>query len=172
MFSPKKLIQIFVITTCLFVVGVTSSPAKAADQGQAAYPNWWGQSTFPGMGGYGGMHPMFNPAMWTNPMTWMNPGNYMSLMNPMVWMNPANYMQMMNPMAYMGMMMNPMMYMMNPMAMMNPMGMMNPMAMGGYGNPMGQMPGGQMMDPKQYEQWFKQWSEMMENMTKQMQPSK
>ena len=109
-------------------------------------------------------------------MTWMNPGNYMSLMNPMLWMNPATYMQMMNPMAYMNMMMypmmmmNPMMGMMNPMmGMMNPMTMMNPMMGGGYGNPMGQMPGGQMMDPKQYEEWFKQWTEMMQSFTPQQQ---
>jgi hypothetical protein len=67
----------------------------------------------------------------------------MGMMNPMM-MNPM----MMNPM-----MMNPMMGMMNPMT-------MGPM-MGGYSNSMGQMPGGQMMDPKQYEQWFKQWTEMM-----------
>ncbi|MDH3608979.1 MAG: hypothetical protein OEQ24_07040, partial [Gammaproteobacteria bacterium] len=74
-------------------------------------------------------------------------------------------------------MMNPMMGMMNP-QMMNPMmGMMGPMsggmAMPGTGananNPMGQMPGGQMMDPKQYEDWYKQWTEMMKNMTPQTQ---
>ena len=34
---------------------------------------------------------------------------------------------------------------------------------GGYGsNPMNQM-----MDPKQYEQWFTQWTDMMKNMTPQ-----
>ena len=185
MFSPKKLIQLIVITICLFVGGVASTQAIAEDKSQGAYP-WaqgtfpWGQGAFPSMGGYGGMglHPMFNPAMWMNPMTWMNPGNYMSLMNPMVWMNPANYMQMMNPMAYMNMM-YPMMGMMGPMMGMtapmmggygNPMAMMNPM-MGGMhgGNPMAQMPGGQMMDPKQYEQWFSQWTDMMKQFTPQTQ---
>ena len=59
-------------------------------------------------------------------------------------------------------------------SMMNPMGMMGGMGMPGMtphggGNPMGQMPGGQMMDPKQYEQWFSQWTEMMKNMTPQPQ---
>jgi hypothetical protein len=39
-------------------------------------------------------------------------------------------------------------------SMMNPMGMMG---MGGYG--------GQMMDPKQYEQMFNQWTEGMKNQT-------
>lgn len=94
-------------------------------------------------GSVSGSHPMFNPAMWMYPTTWMNPGNYMSLMNPMTWMNAGNYMQMMNPMAYMG--------------------MMTPM-MGGYGYPMGQTPGtGQAMNPEQYEQWFNQWTDMMQN---------
>ena len=100
------------------------------------------------------------------------PHQSMQYMNPMMsMMNPAMYMNMMYPM--MGMM-GPMMGMMGPMmapmmnpammgGMMNPMGMMgpmmNPMGMmgGGYntGNPMG------MMDPKQYENWFKQMTEMM-----------
>ena len=245
MISPQKLIQLFVITICLFIVGVASIQAEEM-KSQPAYPmpsmhgmpgipmpstesmnyamqkmmdpntmtllmaymmnpkdvtveamcitchmgediaryqKYYGPmlnamwqpfqtamdpATFSGMmgmadpmmGGYGSMgggNPMFNPAMWMNPMTWMNPGNYMSLMNPMVWMDPANYMQMMNPMAYMG--------------------MMNPM-MGGYGNPvgqmpgMGQMPGGQMMDPKQYEQWYKQWMDLMQNFTPQAQTQK
>ena len=158
MFISRKLIRIFVITSCLCLVGVTTTQAESGTKNQNVYPNW-GQTTYPGMGTY---HPMFNPAMWMNPMTWMNPGNYMSLMNPGVWMNPGNYMQMMNPMAYMNMM-YPMMGMMGPM--MNPMGMGN---MYSYGsNPMGQMPGGQMMDPKQYEDWFKQWTEMMNSMNPQ-----
>lgn len=168
MFSLQKLIQLFVITSCLCIVGVTNTQAESKSNNQNAYPNW-GQGAYPGMGGYGGnmggYHPMFNPAMWMNPMTWMSPGNYMSLMNPAVWMNPGNYMQMMNPMAYMNMM-YPMMGMMGPM--MNPMGMTG--GMGSYGsNPMAQMPGGQMMDPKQYEDWYKQWTEMMKNMTPQPQ---
>ncbi len=246
MFSPQKLTQLFVITICLFIVGVASIQAEEETQSQSEYPSMpgmYGMPTMPGMpsqesmdyamqkmmdpntmtllmtmmmnpkdvtvegmcitchmgediaryqenfgpmldvmwqpfqysasmmspmspasigGGYGDTgasgHPMFNPAMWMNPMTWMNPGNYMSLMNPMVWMNPGNFMSMMNPMSYMNMM-YPMMGMAGPM-----MG-----GMGGYGNPMaqmpgmGQMPGGQMMDPKQYEQWFNQWTEMMKN---------
>ncbi len=134
------------------------------------------------------MMSMMNPHMMTsmmNPMMgMMNP--MMGMMNPMMgMMNPM--MGMMNPM--MGGMMNPMMGgMMNPMmgGMMNPMmgGMMNPMTMmnmmypmmgmmgpmmgmGGMGNPMmGGNPMGQMMDPKQYENWF---NEMMKGFTPQAQ---
>ena len=58
-------------------------------------------------------------------------------------------MSMMNPMGMMGGMMNPM-GMMGPM--MNPMGMMG----GTSTNPMGNM-----MNPTQYEDWFKQMTEMM-----------
>ena len=166
MVSLQKLIRLLVMTSCLFIVGISNTQAEDM-KSQDTYSSW-GQGIQPGMGGYGGMggvHPMFNPAMWMNPMTWMNPGNYMALMNPYLWMNPGSYMQMMNPMAYMNMM-NPMMGMMGPM--MNPMGMMG--GMGSYGsNPMAQMPGGQMMDPKQYEDWYKQWTEMMKNMTPQPQ---
>ncbi len=115
----------------------------------------------------------------------MNPNTYMSMMYPM--MNPAMYMNMMAPM--MGMMGPMSMGMMNPamyMNMMYPMmGMLGPMTgmgmsgmgmpgmgmpgMGMHGNPMAQMPGGQMMDPKTYEEWFKQWNEMMKNFTPQAQ---
>ena len=234
MFTPQKLIQLFVIIACLFAVGVASIQAEEQKKSQPAYPHMSGMPSMPStesvnfamqkmmdpntmtlmmsmimnpkdvtvegmcvichtgediaryqtnygpmldamwapfqasmnpatytgmmgmadpmMGGYGGMgatNPMFNPAMWMDPMTWMNPGNYMGLMNPMTWMNAGNYMQMMNPMAYMN--------------------MMGPM-MGGYGNPMAQMPGGQMMDPKQYEQWYSQMTDMMKNIVPQAQP--
>ena len=68
-------------------------------------------------------------------------------------------------MGMMGPMMNPMMGMSG--AMMSPMmGMVNPM-MGPMMNPM-MNPAG-MMDPKQYEQWFNQWTESMKNMTPQAQ---
>ena len=97
-------------------------------------------------------------------------------MSPHQWMQMTNPMMstMMNPMAMMGPMMNPMMGMMGPM--MNPMGMMGPMMnpmgmMGPMMNPMGMMGGGtgynaanpmgSMMDPKQYESWFNQMTEMM-----------
>ena len=60
MFSPKKMIQLFVITTCLLIVGVSSTQAAEENKSQGAYPSWgqgtfpgWGQGT-PGMGGYGG----------------------------------------------------------------------------------------------------------------------
>jgi len=71
---------------------------------------------------------------------------------------------MMNPAMYMNMM-YPMMGMMGPM-----MGMGAPM-MGMGGAPM-MHPGGQManpMDPKQYEQWFGQWTDMMKNFVPQPQ---
>jgi len=131
----------------------------------------------------GMMGPMMNPMSMMGPM--MNPmsmmGPMMGMMNPMSMMGPM--MGMMNPMSMMGPMMNPMGMMggmggmggmSNPMmGMMNPMGMMGGMGgMGahGGGNPMGQMPGGQMMDPKQYEQRFNQWTEMMKNFAPQTQP--
>ncbi len=107
-------------------------------------------------------------------MGMMNP--MMAMMNPMMgpmmgMMNPMMYpmMGMMNPMMgpMMGMatpMMNPMMDMSG--AMMSPMmGMVNPM-MGPMMNPAG------MMDPKQYEQWFNQWTESMKNMAPQPQATK
>ena len=130
---------------------------------------------------------MGNPAAWTG---MMNPG---TAMNPMSMMNPAS--SMMNPMSWM---MNPMMGMMNPMMMAPMMGMMNPMMMapmmGGMTNPMGMMspgmgstnpmgamnpgmaaPGGQpmnqMMDPKQYEQFFKAWTQMMPGTGQTTQPA-
>ncbi len=112
----------------------------------------------PMMGMMAPMMGMMNPMMGSM----MNP---MAMMGPMMGMGGMS--SMMNPMAMMG----PMMGMGGMSSMMNPMTMMNPM-MGGMGmpgaqsgNPMGQMPGGQMMDPKQYEQWFSQWTEMMNNMT-------
>ncbi|NNC67244.1 MAG: hypothetical protein HKN83_04340 [Gammaproteobacteria bacterium] len=95
-------------------------------------------------------------------------GPMMEAMKPMMgMMNPM--MAMMNPMMgpMMGMaapMMNPMMDMSG--AMMSPMmGMVNPM-MGPMMNPAG------MMDPKQYEQWFNQWTESMKNMAPQPQATK
>ena len=114
-------------------------------------------------------------------MSMMNP--MMGMMGPM--MNPMIGMMgpMMNPMmGMMGPMMNPMMGMASPM--MNPMmgmgsGMMAPMAgmgapmMNAMMNPMGAMGmgayGGQMMDPKQYEQMFNKWSEAMKNQAPQAQ---
>ncbi len=113
----------------------------------------------------GPMMNMMGPMM--APMTgMMNP--MMGMMTPMMapmtgMMNPmmagmANPALMMNPGWYMSMM-GPMMGMMYPM--MNPMGMMG--GYGGYGgNSMGQM-----MDPKQYENWFNQWTESMQNMAPQ-----
>ena len=117
MFLFRKLIRIFVIVSCLCLIGVTTTQAESGTNNQNVYPNW-GQTAYPGMGTY---HPMFNPSMWMNPMTSMGT-----------------------------------------------MGMPGMPGMGAYGGyPMGQMPGGQMMDPKQYEDWFKQWTEMMNNMTPQ-----
>ena len=139
---------------------------------------------------------MMNPGAMANPMAgMMNPGTMMnpmgSMMNPMAMMNPMmmgpamgmmNPMTMMNPMmmgparGMMGptsMMGNPAMGMMNPGAMMNPMMGGNPTGgmMGqGMGMP-GSMPSAQLMDPKQYEQFFKMWTEMMGNMGSAAQPA-
>ena len=109
-----------------------------------------------------GMYKVAGPhqaTQYMNPMmSMMNPAMYMNMMGPMMGMMGP----MMNPMGMMGPMMNPMGMMgggMNPMGMMG--GGMNPMGMtgGGYGtsNPMG------MMDPKQYEGWFNQMTEMMKS---------
>jgi hypothetical protein len=122
------------------------------------------------------MMSMMNPNMYMNMMYpmmgMMNPMAYMNMMGPMMGMMNPMMASMMNPMAYMNMM-GPMMGMGGMGSMMNPMGMMGGMGMPGMSahgsNPMGQMPGGQMMDPKQYEQWFSQWTEMMKNMTPQPQ---
>ena len=142
-----------------------------------------------GFAGYanGMMAPM---TAMINPMTGMVTP-MMGMANPMMGMmaNPMTGM-MANPMT--GMMMNPMTgMMMNPMTgmMMNPMnGMMPGMQPPGAGSPppsggqpipgmpqMPQMPhmGGNamaprgMMNPEQYEQYYKQWSEMMSNMMQQ-----
>lgn len=148
------------------MMDVANNMYKAAGPHQAA------QYMNPMMG-------MMNPSMMSgmmNPMMgMMNP--MMSMMGPM--MNPMSMMGMMGPMmGMMGPMMNPMGMMgggMNPMSMMNPMGMMggmmNPMGMmGGMSNPMGMMGGGtnanpmgNMMQPDQYADWFKQMTEMMQN---------
>ena len=109
---------------------------------------------------------VMNPHMM---LSFTNPNAYMGMMNPAMYMNMMYPMMgMMGPMMGMGApMMNPAMYM----NMMYPMmGMMGP-AMGGMygGNPMAQVPGAQMMDPKQYEQWFGQWNEMMKNFMPQAQ---
>ena len=97
------------------------------------------------------MKPMMN---MMNPMMGMMYPMMAPMVNPMMGMMGPT-MGMMNPMmAPMMGMMGPMMYPMKDMnsAMMSPMmGMMNPM-MAPMMNPMG------MMDPKQYEQWFNQWS--------------
>ena len=120
----------------------------ATNMYKAAGPHQAAQYMNPMMG-------MMNPSMMGG---MMNPAMYMNMMYPMMGMM-GPMMGMMGPM--MGGMMNPAMMggMMNPMAMMGP--MMNPMGMmgGGYNaaNPMG------MMDPKQYENWFEQMTEMMKS---------
>ena len=141
MLSLRKSLKLLVIISCLFASGVTCTQAEEQKKSPA--------TSSPDMNSMMGM---------------MNPAMYMNMMNPMM-------ASMMNPMSMMG----PMMGMGGMSSMMNPMTMMNPMmgmgGMGSYGssNPMGQMPGGQMMDPKQYEDWYKQWTEMMKNMTPQPQ---
>ena len=152
MLSLHKFIRLVLFTSCLFTVGVSCTQAEQDKKSPTiATPD---------------MNAMMAPMMGM-----MNPNMYMNMMNPMMgMMNPS---MMMNPMMGMNMM-YPMMGMMGPM--MNPMGAMGmpgmpSMGMHG-GNPMSQMPGGQMMDPKQYEQWFSQWTEMMKNMTPQTQQTK
>ena len=181
MLSLQKFLQLIAITSCLFVVGASCTQAEDEKKNQTISPN---------MAGHGNPMTMMNPMMgMMDPHTMtsmMNP--MMGMMNPMMMgggmMNPM--MGMMNPMMMGGGMMNPMMGMMNPMMGMNMMypmmGMMGPMMgpmSGGMGmpgmtahggNPMAQMPGGQMMDPKQYEQWFSQWTEMMKNFAPQTSP--
>ena len=164
MVSLHKLFRLVLITGCLFFAAV--SYTQAEENKPAQMPD---------------MNAMMNPMM-----NMMNPAMYMNMMNPMMgMMNPAMYMNMMNPMMMapmmgmgapmMGSMMNPMMGMNMMYPMMGMMGpMMNPMAgmsmmpntgaTSGHNNPMGQM-----MDPKQYEQWFSQWTEMMKNFTPQSQ---
>ena len=169
MASQHKLFQLVLITGCLFIAAVSYTHAEEKKQTQV--PD---------------MSAMMNPMM-----NMMNPAMYMTMMNPMMgsmmnpmagMMNPMMGMNMMNPMMMgmgapmMGSMMNPMMgmNMMYPMMgmmgpMMNPMMGMNMMPNTGttssYNNSMGQM-----MDPKQYEQWFSQWTEMMKNFSPQPQP--
>ncbi len=159
--SFSKTIRFLIMTCCLFTISATISLAEKNNQ-----------STAPDMSAMMGM---MNPAMYMNMMNpmmgMMNPGMYSNMMNPMMGMNMMYPMMgmgapmmgsMMNPMMGMNMM-YPMMGMMGPM--MSPMsGMGMPGMSGGAqsGNPMGQM-----MDPKQYEQWFNQWTEMMKNFTPQ-----
>ena len=146
--SLLKTIHFLIITCCLFTFGASNVFAENKE------------STAPDMNAMMGM---------------MDPAMYMNMMNPMMsMMNPAMYSNMMYPMMgmgapMMGSMMNPMMgmNMMNPM-----MGMMGPMSgMGMPGMPpsnvQGNNPMGQIMDPKQYEQWFNQWTEMMKNFSPQ-----
>ena len=157
MLSLHKFIRLVIFTGCLFTVGVSCTQAEQEKKTTTTAPD---------------MNAMMAPMMGM-----MNPSMYMNMMNPMMapamgMMNPS---MMMNPMMGMNMM-YPMMGMMNPSMMMNPMGAMGMPGMSGMGmhggNPMSQMPGGQMMDPKQYEDWFKQWTEMMKNMTPQAQQTK
>ena len=166
MLSLHKFIRLVLFTGCLFTVGVSCTQAEQDKKTTTAAPDM------------NAMMGMMNPAMYMNMMNpmmapamgMMNPMMGMNMMYPMMgMMNPS---MMMNPMMGMNMM-YPMMGMMNPSMMMNPMGTMGMPGMGMHGgNPMGQMPGGQMMDPKQYEQWFSQWTEMMKNMTPQTQQTK
>ena len=167
MLSLQHFTRLIVISSCLFAAGVSCTQADEEKKSPATSPTPaptdMNVMMYPMMGQMSGM---------------MNPHMYMNMMNPMMgMMNP----QMMNPMMMMGGgMMNPMMgmNMMYPM-----MGMMGPMKgpmSGGVSmpgmdasgsNPMTQMPGAQMMDPKQYEQWYKQWTKMMKNLPAQTPPS-
>ena len=143
MLSLRKSLQLLMIISCLFIAGASCTQADESKKSTTTSPP--------------DMTKMMNPMMM----------GQMGQINGM--MNPHMYMNMMNPMMMGSGMMNPHMYM----NMMNPMmSMMGPMS-GGMGangsSPMSQMPGGQMMDPKQYEQWYSQWTEMVKNMPPQPQ---
>ncbi len=172
MLTLQKILRLVLLTGCIFALAVSYTQAEEKNQ----------TPTAPDMNAMMGM---MNPAMYMNMMNpmmgMMNPAMGMNMMNPMMgMMNPMMGMNMMGPMMgmgapMMGSMMNPMMgmNMMYPMmGMMGPMsGMMNPMSgmgmMPNMGSTNNSNPMGQMMDPKQYEQWFSQWTEMMKNMTPQ-----
>lgn len=145
--------RLLVVTSCLFVAGVSCTQADEEKKNTDISSSNTNTMTNPMM--MGQMNGMMNPHMYMNMMAQMS-----GMMNPMM-MGGG----MMNPM---GMnMMYPMMGMMGPMS-----GGMGMHGMGANGNnPMAQMPGGQMMDPKQYEHWFNQMTEMMKNMNPQSQAS-
>ena len=175
MLSLHKFIRLVLFTSCLFTVGVSCTQAEQDKKSPTIATPDMNAMMAPMMGMMNPnmymnmMNPMMTPAMgMMNPSMMMNPMMGMNMMYPMMgMMNPS---MMMNPMMGMNMM-YPMMGMMGPM--MNPMGVMGMPGMGMHGgNPMSQMPGGQMMDPKQYEDWFKQWTEMMKNMPPQTQQTK
>ncbi len=162
MHSLHSFTRLIVITSCLFAVGISCTHADEEKKNQTPSSS--------------DMNTMMNPMMMGQMNGMMNPHMYMNMMGPM--MNPHMMTSMMNPMMMGGSMMNPMMGMNMMYPMMGMMGpMMGPMSggmgmpgMGAHGNnAMSQMPGGQMMDPKQYEQWFNQWTEMMKNMAPQPQ---
>lgn len=174
MHSLQHFSKLIVITSCLFAAGVSCTQAD----GEKKIPNASSSEMNPSSSNanqtmnpmmMGQMSGMMNPHMYMNMMAQMS-----GMMNPQM-MNP----QMMNPMMMGGGMMNPMMGMNMMYPMMGAMGpMMGPMSGGmgmpgmsaNNGNAMTQMPGGKMMDPKQYEQWFNQMTEMMKNNPTHMQP--
>ena len=194
MLSKNNKFQLIAIATCLFFALIATLQAEEKAKANPYYPNW-GEIT-PAMKKSMDPNVMNNlMKMMMDPEKMMSTescvqchepedvaryekdlGPMMEAMKPMMsMMNPM--MGMMNPMmgpmmSMMNPMMAPMMGMMTPMmnpamdmsySMMSPMmGMVNPM-MGPMMNPMG------MMDPKQYEQWFNQWTESMKNVSPQPQ---
>ncbi len=184
MLVRSNIFQLIAIAACLIVASATTIQAEETNSSQ---PSMQGMSS--------AMQKSMDPNVWTNMMTMMmNPEKAMSMESCAechdaedVARYEKDFGPMMEAMKPMMSMMNPMMGMMNPMmaSMMNPMAMMGPMmGMGGMSsmmNPMGMMGGmgmpgsqtgnpmGQMMDPKQYEDSFNQWTEMMKNMTPQPQ---
>ena len=153
MFTPQKLIQLLVIVTCLFFVGVAGIQAEEhagteAEANSNTYSTNWGQMS-------PAMKKSMDPNVMNNMMAMMmNPEKMMSMESCVqchegedIARYQKEYGPMMEAMKPMMSMMNPMMGMMSPM--MNPMmGMMNPMMgmMSPMMNPMMGM-GGSMMGP-------------------------
>ena len=176
MLSKNNKFQLIAIATCLFFALIATLQAEEKAKANPYYPNW-GEIT-------PAMKKSMDPNVMNNLMKMMmDPEKMMSTESCVQCHEPedvARYekdlgpmMEAMKPMmSMMNPMMAPMMGMMTPMmnpamdmsySMMSPMmGMVNPM-MGPMMNPMG------MMDPKQYEQWFNQWTESMKNVSPQPQ---
>ncbi|MFK7816565.1 MAG: hypothetical protein AB8B92_09530 [Gammaproteobacteria bacterium] len=151
MYLLQRLTRLVVISSCLFTAGVSCTKIDG-EKNSPPNPtaNLTAQSTI--------QSPMMNPMMMGQMNGMINPHMYLNMMGQMSGM--------MNPMMMNGKTTNPMsMNMVYPM--MGMMGQMMPGMGTHYGSPMTQMPSGQMMTPKQYEQWFNQMTENMKNMTQQ-----
>lgn len=161
MYFQQRFTQLMIIISCLFAAGVSCTQADDLKKSPNTTQSEQASAMNPMMMGQMGQMPgMMNPHMYLYMMNQMM-GQMPGMMNPMMMGQMSQMPGMMNPMM-MGHQMGQMPGMMNPMT-----GMMPGMASGGTSNPMAQMPSGQMMSPKQYEQWFNQMTENMKNMSPQ-----